>query len=166
MIDTIFHYIIFSSAVLISGVGLCRSVTETNANPTKLIKCAIVVFCAVCLSFVITRYLLERAALAPLMPFVALLVFIVCSVFVEALIRITAETSTSEFSVGYLVVLFTLFESQNIIEAMVISSSCVLGYILSLPVVNAMRQRSAKKERSLCAVLVGLSVVILSFHAF
>lgn len=166
MISTIMHYMIFCSSVLISGVGLSRSATETGTSVTKLVKCAIVVFCAVCLSFVITRYLLLSAGLLALMPLVTLLVFIVCSVFVEVLVRITAEISTAEFSVGYLTVLFTLYESRNIIDAMVISFSCVLGYVLSLPLVGAMSRRSNTKERSLCSVLVGLAVVVLSFHAF
>lgn len=166
MIATILHYMIFCSSVLISGVGLCRSAVHTQVSANKLIKCSIVVFCSVSLSYVIAKYLLSPAALEPLMPLVALLVFITSSVFVEALVRITAGVSTAEFSVGYLTVLFTLFESRTIIDAMVISISCVLGYVLSLPLVSAMRQRCRTRERSLCSVLVGLSAVVLSFHAF
>lgn len=166
MINTILHYMIFCSSVLVCGVGLCRSVTEKSTSVLRVVKCAIVVFCAVSLSYVMVRYLLVPASLVSLTPFVALLVFIVCSVFVEALVRITAETSAAEFSVGYLTVLLTLFESRNITDAMIISFSCILGYVLSLVVVNALKSRSSTKEGELSAVLVGLAVVLLSFQAF
>lgn len=166
MINTILHYIIFSSSVLICGIGLCRSVTDTGTSLVRLLKCAIVVFCTVCLSYVIVKNLLSPADLSSLTPLVSLLVFIACSVFVEALVRITAEISTAEFSVGYLTVLLTLFESRNIIDAMVISFSCILGYVLSLPLVSAIRKRSSTKENTLSSVLVGLAVVVLSFQAF
>lgn len=166
MISTILHYVIFCSSVLICGVGLCRSVTGNGTSPIMVGKCAIVVFCSVCLSYVIVRYLLVPAQLISLMPLVVLLVYIVCSVFVEALVRITAEISTAEFSIGYLTVLLTLFESRNITDAMVISFSCLSGYVLSLFVVNAMRKRSSTKEGALFSVLVGLSAVLLSFQAF
>lgn len=166
MISTILHYMIFASSVLICGVGLCRAVTDTKTSLIRLVKCAIVVFCCVCLSYVIVKHMLCPANLVSLTGFVALLVFIVCSVFVEALVRITAEISTAEFSVGYLTVLLTLFESRNIIDAIVISFSCIMGYVLSLLLVSAIRKRSSTKENTLSSVLVGLAVVLLSFQAF
>ena len=145
MIDTFFYFLLYCSAVLIYGIGLNRAaVLSRSMDKTlffQLIKCTIVVLCSTILTFVIIKELLIPANLIELYPLIALLIFISVSVFVEIIMRITTGLKTSEFAVSYLIILLTLNESLGIIDSIVIAVSCMLSFILILPVLFSLRSR-------------------------
>jgi Na+-translocating ferredoxin:NAD+ oxidoreductase RnfA subunit len=174
MVNTFFYFFLYSSAVLIYGIGLNRAaVLSRSIDKTlffQLIKCTIVILCSTVLTFIIIRELLIPAELVELYPLVALLVFISVSVFVEIIMRITTGFRTSEFTVSYLIILLTLNESLEILDSIVIAVSCMLSFIMILPVLFSLRKRieiarpknDKIKKKSLIMFTMAIIIISLS----
>jgi electron transport complex protein RnfA len=172
MVNIILYYLFYCSAVLIYGIGLNRATVLSRSLDRTLffllIKNLITILCSTVLTWVIIVELLSPAGLIELYPLAALLVFMAVSVFVEILIRITTGYRTSEFAVSYLVILLALSESTGIISAVVAASSCILSFIIILPVLSALRNRiecarprnDKMKKKSL--IMLSMAVIIIS----
>ncbi|MFA6855591.1 MAG: hypothetical protein WCR31_00145 [Treponema sp.] len=172
MVDTFFYFSLYCSAVLIYGIGLNRTaVLSRSLDKTlffQLIKCTIVILCSTVLTFIIIKELLIPAKLVELYPLIALLIFISLSVFVEIIMRITTGFITSEFTVSYLIILLTLNESLGIIDSIVIAVSCMVSFIMILPVLFSLRKRievarpknDKIKKKSL--IMLSMAVIIIS----
>lgn len=144
MIFTVFYYIFFSSAVFLYGVGLnsatiiCDSVHKLTV---PVIKILVNILGTASISWLLLKFFLIPLNLTELYPLVSILIFLIISVLVETLIRITTGRVASEFSVTYLIVLLALNESLNIIDVILITSSCLVSFIVLIPVLYSIKKR-------------------------
>src|SRR5574344_2025545 len=100
MIADFFYYTLYTSAVLIYGIGINRATIISEKTEDFLlffIKMLLTVISSVVLTYIIDLYLLIPAHLTELFPFISVLVFSAISVFIESIIRITSKTSAAEF---------------------------------------------------------------------
>ena len=136
MIFTVLHYFLFSSAVLIYGIGLnnatifCDSISELKLY---FVKSVFTVLISTVLSWIIIQQFLIPFRIVELYPLAALLVFMTISVFLETMIRITMRTVTSDFCFSFLIVLLALNESVNILDTILISLSSLPSLDAGLP---------------------------------
>ncbi|MBQ9494259.1 MAG: hypothetical protein IJR50_01300 [Treponema sp.] len=145
MIDVAFYYIFYCSAVLFYGIGMNREAIFSASLDKNLcnliIKCCISTVCSVTLTWIVIMNVLIPMHLVELFPLVALLVFIIITVFVEMITHITTSSKTAEFAVSYLIALLALNEAAGIVEAMVIAASCMISFVIILPILYALRKR-------------------------
>jgi hypothetical protein len=173
MIDTIFYYLFYCSAVLVYGIGLNRTAVLSRSMDKTLflliIKMIITILCSTALTWVVILELLVPADLVELFPLAALLILLAVSVFVEILIRITTGFRTSEFAVSYLILLLSLNESTEVVNSLVIASGCILSFVIILPVLFALRKRievarprnDKIKKKSLIMITMAVIVIVL-----
>lgn len=167
-VNMFIYYTFICSSVLFFGIGINRSIQLTSnslrINYKVVLKSFISVFATTILSFLIIQYLLIPIKLDELFPLLALLIFISINTFIEALVRITAKVSTAEFAVSWLIVILSLYESSNLIEAMLICSSCMLSFQLILPLMYAFQKVIYLKPyeiKEYKQVLVFLSIAVI-----
>lgn len=162
------YYTFICSAVLFFGVGINRSIQVTvkslRINFKVILKSFISIFLTTILTYLILQYLLIPVKLAELFPILALLIFLSINTFIEALVRITAHISTSEFSISWLFIVLSIYESSTLLDAMVICSSCMVSFLIMLPLVYSFQKiiyirPYETKERK--QILVFLSVAVL-----
>ena len=117
MLNNFLHYFLYSSVVLVYGIGIDRAV-ELCEKPGHLllrgVKILITVCSTVVLSYLLTTALFVPAGLMELYPFVVVLIYIGISVFIEALIRITARVRTSDFGLSLMYAFLALSESVSL----------------------------------------------------
>ena len=172
MIFTVLHYFLFSSAVLIYGIGLnnatifCDSLSELKLY---FVKSVFTVLISTVLSWIIIQQFLIPLRITELYPLAALLVFMTISVFLETIIRITTSTVTSDFCFSFLIVLLALNESVNILDTILISLSSLLSFFCLIPVLYAVNgkinilgitERHANKKSLLLIVLAVIIIII------
>ena len=172
MINMIFYYLFYCSAVFVYGIGINRTavISRSMDRPLfyQLIKCTIAVLCSTALSWVIIMQLLIPSGLVELYPLIALLIYLSVAVFVEILIRITTRLKTSEFAVSYLIILLSLNESTGILDALVIALSCTMSFVIILPVLFALRRRieiarsRTDKMKKKSFIMLAMAVIIIS----
>ena len=144
MLNNIWYYLFCGSAVFIYGIGINRSILVSR-EPAHLLLDAVKLFLSVTatslLTYLIVVNLLSPAKIVEIYPFMAVLIFSVISVFIEAIVRITAHTSLAEYTVSVLCILLAVNESSSLTECLLNSVLCVLSYYLSIPVLFSMRKR-------------------------
>ena len=149
MLSSFFYYAFYASAVLIYGVGFERSISlsqEKRGARLKAVKMFICVSSSSALSYLFVSIFLVPAGLDELYPFATFLIFVSISLFVEAIIRITAKTNASEFSAALLCVFLGLTESSSIAEC--VFSSCVssLSFFAMIPVLRTISLRLSENS--------------------
>ena len=101
---TFLYYSLFSSVVLIYGIGL-NKIAEIGIVKFKetifYIKCAIAIISSTIVSWLITHYLLVPLKITEIYPLVCFIVYACFSMFLGSIIRLTTGKHTSEFSVSY-----------------------------------------------------------------
>ncbi|MCQ2572720.1 MAG: hypothetical protein MJ182_02365 [Treponema sp.] len=166
------YYAFFCSSVLFFGIGLNRSIQITTVslriNFKVILKSLISIVVTTILSFLIIQYLLIPIKMAELFPLISLLIFLCINTFIEALVRITAKISTSEFSISWLIIILSLYESSTLLEAMLISASCMLSFQIMLPIVYCFQKLIylkpfEKVERKQILIILSIAVLILVF---
>ena len=171
-LDTFLYYTIFSSVVLIYGVGINR-LTEIGSSSinhiTFYIKTIISVFATIVLNWLIIRFILSPIGLVELYPLLALLIYICLNSFLEALVRLTTGTSTTEFVVSFLIILLALSESTSILDSIIIGLSCFSSVIVLIPFIYTLREHtkfnSYQFEEKLYTVFfmfLGLLIIVIS----
>lgn len=162
------YYTFICSSVIFFGIGLNRSIEITarslKLNMKMMLKALIAILLSIVFTYLITEYFLIPIKVSELFPLIALLIFLCVNTFVEALVRITTNTSTSEFSISWLVILLSIYESSTLLEAMIISLSCMLSFQLMLPIVYCFQnviylKNYENQERK--RILIFLSIVVL-----
>ena len=144
MISTILFYTLFSSAILIYGIGLntativCDSIKKLVLPFVKIIS---TVFSSSVLTWVIVKFILVPLKLIALYPFVTVLIFFSLSVFFESMIRIVTGKITSDYNFSFLVCLLALNESTNVIDVLLICFSCFLSFLLLLPLLYSLKNK-------------------------
>jgi Na+-translocating ferredoxin:NAD+ oxidoreductase RnfA subunit len=142
--SSIGYYLLFSSIVLVHGICLDWIIfkSENAAEiPLFLIKNVVCVCGASILTALLVQGVFAPIGITALMPLAALLVFATISVFGESLIRITAKRSVAEFTVPFLCVLFSLYETSSPAGAILWSLCAILTYYLLIAVFYCLRKR-------------------------
>lgn len=161
-------YLIYSSVVMVYGIGLNRAVVISR-SPSHLIlsaiKILITVTCTSVLSYLLVTFLLLPADLAELYPFVAVLIYTTLSVFIEAIIRITAKVSTSEFGISILFVFLALAESCSLAECVLNSCAFVLIFFIYVPVFMCVGKcievfHPKREFENTCLIFMSIAVII------
>ena len=173
MIFTVLHYFLFSSAVLIYGIGLnnatifCDSISELKLY---FVKSVFTVLISTVLSWIIIQQFLIPFRIVELYPLAALLVFMTISVFLETMIRITMRTVTSDFCFSFLIVLLALNESVNTLDTILISLSSLLSFFCLLPLLYAVKKKISilgiserhANKKSLHLIVLAVIIIIIS----
>ena len=165
MINTIFYYVFFSSVVLVYGIGIQRSVTLSKKKHDLLLKAVKMLICVSstsALSYMLVYWLLVPLNLAELYPFVVILFFLAISVFIEAIIRITAKISAVESGVAIIFIFIALTESTSFSECVFISVMAVFSFFAIIPFIIAINRRNDLNGRKLTAPQKGLNIIKLS----
>lgn len=168
MLSSFFYYAFYASAVLIYGVGFERSISlsqEKRGAKLKAVKMFICVSSSSALSHLFVSGFLVPADLAELYPFATFLIFVSISLFVESIIRITAKTNASEFSVALLSVFIGLTESSSIAECVFASCVSSLSFFIMIPLLRAISLRlsdnSFAKENNINYQLFATAAVLV-----
>lgn len=135
---------IFGS-VFLYGIGLNRAVI-ISSSPSGLglsfTKSLLASVSTVALSYLVIQSLLVPLSLQELYPLVCILIFLVVSVFLEVLIRLTVQSYMTEFTVSFLCILLALNESMTIVEAILFVICCLTSFYVLIPVLSALRRRN------------------------
>lgn len=165
----IFYFVFFSSVVFIYGIGIERTsilCLKRRSIILKMIKMLICVTSTTSLTYLISSKILVPQELGELFPFIAILIFLSISVFVESIVRITFHVSAAEFAVAFLFVLVGLSESTSLGESVFISLLCVLSFFAAIPFLYAINKRVNYNERkrhfeNFAFFLVSFAVIII-----
>lgn len=171
-LDTFLYYTIFSSIVLVYGIGINRLTdigTYEFNHITFYIKSLICVFATITLTWVTMTYILVPLGIVEIYPLIALLIFISTNTFIEALIRLTTGTSATEFIVSFLIILLSLSEGISIVDSIIICLSCFVSLLLLMPIIYTLKSRvltNGKKMNekfySLFFMFLALLIIVLS----
>ncbi|MCQ2593058.1 MAG: hypothetical protein MJ188_09780 [Treponema sp.] len=172
-LNTFFYYTFFASGVLFYGIGLNQATEFTVLTEKRfayVIKILLSIFLSTILSWVVTSLILVPIHLVEIFPIVTFLIYICITAFIEALIRLTTGKSTTEFIFSYLVVLLSIYESTTIVDAIIISGSCILALIILMPFILAFKTRITNDfndiEKYFCKFLFFLSILILTISVW
>ncbi len=169
---TFLYYALFSSVVLIYGIGL-NKIAEIGIVKFKetifYIKCAISIVSSAIISWLITNYLLVPLKITELYPLVCFIVYASISMFLGSIIRLTTGRITSEFAVSYLVILLSIAESTSLLYTLFISLSSLLSMLIIIPFSLTFRRRVCsngqlldEKYYSLYFFFLSVLILILS----
>lgn len=132
-------------SVFLYGIGLNRAVI-ISSSPKGLVlsfvKALFASVSSVALSYLVIQNLLVPLSLQELFPLVCILIFLIVSVFIEVLIRLTVNSSVTEFSVSFLCVLLAINESLSLVEAILFVICCLTSLYILIPVLSALRRRN------------------------
>ncbi len=174
MISDFFYYLFYSSAILIYGIGINRA-TILCENPDNMVLKFLKMLISVCgtsvITYVLVTKILIKCNLAELFPFVAIVLFCCISVFLEAIIRLTAKKNTSDFAVSFLIILLTVNESSSLLQCFIICIFCVVAFFGIIPFLFAIRKRIEIsypsryfKNSSLIFISLGVLMIILAAY--
>lgn len=132
-------------SVFLYGIGLNRAVIFSS-SPKGLIlsyvKSLLSTVSTVSLSYAVIQNILVPLRLQELYPFVCIMVFLVISVFFEVLVKLTAHSTITEFSVSFLCVLLAINESLSLLEAILFVICCSTSFYTLVPILAALRKRN------------------------
>lgn len=132
-------------SVFLYGIGLNRAVISSS-SPRGLglsyVKSLLTTVFTVGLAYVIIQNLLVPLQLQELYPFVCIMIFLVISVFFEVLVKLTAQSTITEFSVSFLCVLLAINESLSTLEAILFVICCLTSFYILVPILAALRRRN------------------------
>lgn len=149
---TFLYYTLFSSVVLIYGIGLSK-IAEIGIVKFKetifYVKCAIAILSSATISWLITNYLLVPLKITELYPLVCFIVYASVSTFLGGIVRLTTGRTTSEFAVSYLVILLSIAESSSLLYTLFISLCSLLSMLIIIPFSLTFRRRVCSNGRLL-----------------
>ena len=162
---TFLYYSLFSSVVLIYGIGL-NKIAEIGIVKFKevifYVKCAIAIISSSVISWLITYYLLVPLKITELFPLVCFIVYATISTFLGGIIRLTTGRITSEFSVSYLIILLSICESSSLLFSLFISLSSLLSMLIIIPFSLTFRRRICSNGRLLDEKYYSLYFIFLA----
>lgn len=170
MLSLFLYYILFSSTILVYGVGvskcivLCDNLSALRLNFIKILLTLVITSIS---AYAICARFLVPLNLGDLYPLVAAVVLLVAAIFFETMIRITTNDTTSDFGFTYLVVLLALNESQSMLEAIFITLASLISFILLLLVTHVIKcsfyaTKSKVALRPLIMVVLAILLVVIS----
>ena len=169
MLSNFFYYVIYSSVVIVYGVGIKRALIISKTPrflALDIFKMLITVSATSALSYLVVSKILILPGLIEIYPFVCVLIFCVISVFAESIIRITARISKAEYAVSILIVLLCVNESVSLAECVLNSCFCVFSFFLFVLILYAVRKRTelshpTENFQNLSLLLISLAIMIL-----
>lgn len=174
MISDFFYYFFYSSALLIYGIGINRA-TILCENPDNMvlqfIKMLISVCCTAVITYALVTKILIKCNLAELFPFIAIVLFCCISVFLEAIIRLTAKKNTADFAVSFMIILLAVNESSSLLQCFIICILSTVTFFAVIPFLFAIRKRIEIaypsryfKNSSLIFISIGVIMIILAAY--
>ena len=155
---TFLFYSIFSSVVLIYGVGL-NKIAEIGIVKFKdkifYVKCAISIISSSVISWLITE----------LYPLVCFIVYATICTFLGGIIRLTTGRTTTEFAISYLVILLSIAESSSLLFTLFISLCSLLSMLIIIPFSLTFRRRVCSNGRLLDEILQPLFLIPRSINS-
>lgn len=149
---TFLYYVLFSSVVLIYGIGL-NKIAEIGIVKFKetifYVKCAIAIISSAVISWLITYYLLVPLKITELYPLICFIVYATISTFLGGIIRLTTGRTTSEFAISYLIILLSIAESSSLLFTLFISLCSLLSMLIIIPFSLTFRRRLCSNGRLL-----------------
>ncbi len=149
---TFLYYALFSSVVLIYGIGL-NKIAEIGIVKFKetifYVKCAIAIISSAVISWLITCYLLVPLKITELYPLICFIVYATISTFLGGIIRLTTGRTTSEFAISYLIILLSIAESSSLLFTLFISLCSLLSMLIIIPFSLTFRRRLCSNGRLL-----------------
>lgn len=169
MIDILFYYVFYSSAVLFYGIGFQRVAVLSSSFDKSVfrpaLRCGVAALASTFLTALITEKLFSPLGLAELLPLPAFFILAAVAAVTGIFLSSEAVLRTEEFAVSYLIVLLALFESSRLFDAVFIAASCMLSFVFVIPVLSAVRYRidiaCAKNERAAREMLIMIVSAIL-----
>lgn len=173
-LQTFLYYTIFSSIVIIYGIGLSKTVeigVSLFYKPVFYLKALFTIISSSVLSWIFTKYILVPLKLVELFPLVSLLIFICISAFIEALVRLTCGFSVSEFVISFLTILLSIFESASILFSILICVSSFVSLFIFVPFGIAFKNKITANGKTIdekyCALFfIFIAVLILLLTVF
>ena len=164
-LDTFLYYSLFTSVVLIYGIGL-NKIAEIGIVKFKetffYVKCAVTIVSSAVISWLITHYLLVPLKITELYPLICFIVYACISTFLGGIIRLTTGQITSEFSVSYLIILLSIAESSSLLFTFFISICSLLSMLIIIPFSLTFRRRVYSNGRLLDEKYYSLYFIFLS----
>ncbi len=173
MLSNLFYYVFFSSALLVYGVGLNRSVVVSSNIKHLVLDCVkmlIEVSSVACLTYLTSSAFLIRIGLIEIYPFISVLFFVVISGFIESIVRITANVSMTEYAVPLLCIILAVNESVSLGECVVNACYCVFSYYICIPFLYAIRKNIERSRpfsglKNLSLLFMGIAIILLIIMA-
>lgn len=174
MISDFFYYLFYSSAILIYGIGINRAtiLCETPENMIlKFIKMLISVCGTAVITYAVVTKILIKCNMAELFPFIAIVLFCCISVFLEAIIRLTAKNNTSDFAVSFLIILLAVNESSSLLQCFIICIFCTVGFFAIIPFLYAIRKRieiayPSRYFKNSSLIFISIAVIMIILAAY
>ena len=149
---TFLYYSLFSSVVLIYGIGL-NKIAEIGIVKFKetifYVKCAIAIISSSVISWLITYYILVPLKITELYPLVCFIVYAAISTFLGAIVRLTTGHKTTEFAISYLIIILSIAESSSLLFTLFISMCSLLSMLIIIPFSLTFRRRLCSNGRLL-----------------
>lgn len=174
LLNSFVFYILFCSSVLIYGIGFNRESVMCD-YPKPVLFTAIKSYACVIISFLIC-YSLNKSLLIPLgiveiYPFIALLIYVIITVFFELLIQITTKKSAAEFAISFLTVLLSLNEGITIIDGILICAGALTCFYVLLPILYAAEKRMLSSQRSTLfkrksLIFLCMVIIMIALYSF
>lgn len=173
-LESFLYYTIFSSIIVIYGIGLNRTVeigVSFFYKPVFYLKALFSIISSSVLSWVFTKYILIPLSLIEFFPLVSLLIFVCLNTFIESLIRLTCGFSASEFVISFLIVLLSIFESTSILFSILICISSFTTLLILVPFCLSFKKRitangNKMDEQYYALFFIFLAVLILLVTVF
>ena len=164
-LSTFLYYTLFSSMVLVYGIGL-NKIAEIGIvkfkEPVFYTKCAFSIISSAVISWLITYYLLVPLTITELYPLVCFIVYACISTFLGGIIRLTTGHMASEFAVSYLIILLSIAESSSLLFTLFISLSGILSMLIIVPFSLTFRRRVCSNGRLLDEKYYSLYFIFLA----
>lgn len=166
LLNSFCYYICFASIVLFYGIGT-NKVIDFNykkiKNLTYCVKVTLSILLSGILSWIVTKGILSPLKMVELYPLVSFLIYVCINAFLEALIRLTTGKSATEFVFSYLVIILAVAESTSLLNTIVISTSCLLSFLMLIPFVLAFKKWNNEKdsEKYFCRLFLFIAILIL-----
>ncbi len=144
MINSFFYYLIYSSAILIYGIGINKATMMSDKASSVFMegfRMLLAVVSSSTLTYLIVTTFLLPVDLIELYPFVAVLIFCIITIVIETFVRITAKSNTAGYGVSMLCIMIAVSESTSLTDCVLISCFCVLSFYILVPVLHAIRKR-------------------------
>lgn len=170
MLNNILYYMVYTSSVLIYGIGINRAVIYCDKMEHLLLKSfklILTVETTSVLSYLVMTKLLLPANVTEMYPFIAVLIYVAIAVFIEAIIRITARTSTAEFGISFMYVLLALNESISLSECAINACIFTATFFLLIPVLHAISKRiqisrHTKEFENSSLLFISLAIIMIT----
>lgn len=172
IIDTLFLYLVFSSAVLIYGTGL-KQILDYSTDPRKflfqMLRILLTVIVSVFVCRGITVLFLVPARLQELFPFVCIIFTCLFAILTERLFEYVFHIEVKEISITICSVIIAVNEGLSMLHAEIIGIACSLSFFFILPFLYSIRCRLKYSQQQIDfkkGGLIFLSIALIMLVLF